>query len=73
MRLIIPIILIALLLPYAISEDEPTGEWLVPPNPAMGVAVVPAGVPAVEDDAGAARPPATQPVAMASVARRRAW
>ena len=33
MRLIIPIILIALMLPYATSSDKPTGEWLVPPDP----------------------------------------
>ena len=33
MRLIVPIILIALLLPYAVGEDRPSGEWLVQPNP----------------------------------------
>ena len=38
MRLIIPIILIALMLPYATGEDEPSGEWLIAPDPTMGVA-----------------------------------
>jgi len=40
MRLIIPIILIALLLPYATGEDSPTGEWLIPPDATTGVSVV---------------------------------
>ena len=37
MRIIIPLILIALLLPFATSSDQPTREWLIPPDPRMGV------------------------------------
>ena len=54
MRLIIPIILIALMLPYAAGEDEPTGEWLIPPDPTMGAV-------ATANAAGATCQPATRP------------
>jgi hypothetical protein len=71
MRLIIPLILIALMLPYATGEDQPTDEWLIPPDPAMGVSVA-AG--AGSSDAGASRrattQPTTRPAATASCARR---
>ena len=67
MRLIIPIVLIALMLPYATGEDEPNGEWLIPPDPTMGVVSVnAAGAP--REGAPADRPttqPATQPATAA--------
>jgi hypothetical protein len=63
MRLIIPIILIAMMLPYALGEDEPTGEWLIPPDPTMGVRLASAaGAPGADAVADAAPPrhPATR-------------
>jgi hypothetical protein len=72
MRLIIPLILIALMLPYATGEDEPTGEWLIPPDRPTGVvANSSAGAPDDPDDpddpdAPDSHPttrPATQPAA----------
>jgi hypothetical protein len=40
MRLILPLILIALMLPYATSDDEPRSEWLIPPDPTMDAIAV---------------------------------
>ena len=71
MRLIIPIILIALMLPYATGEDAPTGDWLIPPDPTMGVVINAAVINAagavcandddVDDVRRASTQPATQP------------
>ena len=64
MRLIIPLILIALMLPYATGGHEPSHEWLIPPDPEMG-----AGASAVN---AAAAPsshhiPTTQPATTQSI------
>ena len=72
MRLIIPLILIALLLPYATSDDDPSGEWLIPPNPNMGVVLAAADAadsPVNRQHASAMRP-ATQPACHARARRR---
>ena len=80
MRLIIPIILIALMLPYATGEDEPSGEWLIAPDPTMGVATSAASRGGDGDDGDdsddanacvrrASTQPTTQP-APSSVSRR---
>ncbi len=73
MRLIIPIILIALMLPYATGEDEPTGEWLVPPDPTMGVATSVNAAACADDDDDDVRRASTQPTTQRTrsrVARR---
>ncbi len=85
MRFILPFILIALMLPYALGEDEPNGEWLIPPDPTMGVPAAAAGgghdgdaaaAPAVTAIAASHRnvttQPATQPAAAAAALRRTA-
>ena len=63
MRLIIPIVLIALMLPYVTSSDTPAGEWLVPPDPRMNVVLASADAtdqPPLRDRAPKTVP-ATQP------------
>jgi hypothetical protein len=45
MRLILPLILIALMLPYATSDDEPTSEWLIPPDRNIGIVTAVASPP----------------------------
>jgi hypothetical protein len=37
MRFIVPLILIALMLPYATGDDSPSGEWLIQPDPQMAI------------------------------------
>jgi len=74
MRLIIPIILIALMLPYATGEDEPTGDWLIPPDPTMGVATSANGAASIGDDHDvwrASTRPATQPAPSPLIRRSR--
>ena len=64
MRIIIPLILIALLLPYATSSDQPSDEWLIPPDPKMGVVLAAANAadePPTRDRTPHRPPAATQP------------
>ena len=69
MRLIVPLILIALMLPYATSDDdEPNGDWLIPPDPAIADVVNAAVHPSL--DHIPTTHPATQPaIAAAATAR----
>jgi hypothetical protein len=57
MRLIIPFILIALMLPYAATDDTPSGEWRIQPDPAMVAAASRGG----DDTPRATTQPATWP------------